>query len=96
MLYEDFGLTTCEAIAGGCIPVVVNSGGQKEIVTLDDLRFNSVEEATRIIKRIDAMPRSELEGLRKKLFDYVKQFDEANFKRNMLNAIFRRKTECQE
>ncbi|MGB9614937.1 MAG: glycosyltransferase [Fervidobacterium sp.] len=31
MLYEDFGLTTCEAIAGGCIPCVINSGGQKEL-----------------------------------------------------------------
>lgn len=29
---EHFGITTVEAMAGGCVPVVYNGGGQKEIV----------------------------------------------------------------
>lgn len=29
---EHFGITTVEAMAAGCVPIVVNKGGQKEIV----------------------------------------------------------------
>lgn len=29
---EHFGMTTVEAMAGGCVPIVINLGGQKEIV----------------------------------------------------------------
>lgn len=29
---EHFGITTCEAMAGGCVPVVIGKGGQTEIV----------------------------------------------------------------
>ena len=32
---EHFGMTTVEAMASGCIPVVINKGGQKEIITPD-------------------------------------------------------------
>lgn len=45
---EHFGISTVEAMAGGCVPVVIDKGGQKEIVeagrsgylwdTLDDLK----------------------------------------------------------
>lgn len=33
ILFEHFGITTVEAMASGCIPVVISAGGQKEIVT---------------------------------------------------------------
>lgn len=32
MLMEHFGMTTVEAMSAGCIPVVINKGGQPEIV----------------------------------------------------------------
>ena len=32
---EHFGMTTVEAMAAGCVPVVINKGGQKEIITSD-------------------------------------------------------------
>ena len=35
MLMEHFGMTTIEAMSAGCIPVVINKGGQKEIVTAE-------------------------------------------------------------
>lgn len=35
MLMEHFGIVTVEAMSAGCIPVVINKGGQKEIVTDD-------------------------------------------------------------
>lgn len=33
VLLEHFGITTVEAMASGCVPVVIAKGGQKEIVT---------------------------------------------------------------
>ena len=30
--FEHFGITTVEAMASGCVPVVINKGGQPEIV----------------------------------------------------------------
>lgn len=33
ILMEHFGITTVEAMAAGCVPVVIGAGGQKEIVT---------------------------------------------------------------
>lgn len=33
ILFEHFGITTVEAMASGAVPVVIKSGGQKEIVT---------------------------------------------------------------
>lgn len=35
ILFEHFGITTVEAMASGCVPVVIHAGGQKEIVTKD-------------------------------------------------------------
>lgn len=35
ILFEHFGITTVEAMASGCVPVVIRAGGQKEIVTPD-------------------------------------------------------------
>lgn len=37
---EHFGITTVEAMLFGAIPFVHNSGGQKEIVPFEDLRFD--------------------------------------------------------
>jgi len=42
---EHFGISTVEAIASGCIPLVHDSGGQREIVPIPELRFISSEEA---------------------------------------------------
>jgi glycosyltransferase involved in cell wall biosynthesis len=36
ILFEHFGITTVEAMASGCVPIVIHAGGQKEIVTNDN------------------------------------------------------------
>lgn len=43
---EHFGMTTAEAMSTGCIPVVINKGGQKEIVEhgVSGFLWNSLEE----------------------------------------------------
>lgn len=44
--YEHFGLTTVEAMAAGAVPVVINGGGQPEIVThgVDGFLWTSLEQ----------------------------------------------------
>ena len=43
---EHFGITTVEAMASGCVPVVINSGGQKEIVEnrVNGFLWNDIDE----------------------------------------------------
>jgi len=81
MFNEDFGLTTAEAIAGGCVPVVHNSGGQKEVVPSNFLRFNDVKEAVKILSYLH--PKIS----RDKLFKHVWQYREEVFQTRMLKVI---------
>ena len=42
---EHFGMTTAEAMTCGCVPIVIDQGGQKEIVSAGmGIRFSSEEE----------------------------------------------------
>lgn len=43
---EHFGISTVEAMAGGCVPVVINLGGQKEIIEdgMSGWLWDSVEQ----------------------------------------------------
>ena len=52
-LVEHFGIATAEAMASGCVPIVINKGGQPEIVqddrngflwdTIEQLKKNTLE-----------------------------------------------------
>jgi glycosyltransferase involved in cell wall biosynthesis len=48
--FEHFGITTVEAMSAGCIPVVINKGGQKEIIKngIDGFFFENLEELSKI------------------------------------------------
>jgi alpha-1,2-mannosyltransferase len=60
-LNEHFGITIVEAMAAGCVPVVHNSGGAREIVTSDvGHKWETVDEASTQIRNLiesDAMRR---------------------------------------
>jgi len=47
--FEHFGITTCEAMSAGCIPVVIAKAGQNEIVSdgVDGFTFLTEEELAR-------------------------------------------------
>jgi glycosyltransferase involved in cell wall biosynthesis len=47
---EGFGIAAVEAIAAGCIPVVPNSGGIREIVGPEELRFVSIDGAVEALR----------------------------------------------
>jgi glycosyltransferase involved in cell wall biosynthesis len=57
---EHFGITTVEAMAAGCVPVVINKGGQPEIVEhgVSGFVWNTLEEMkhyTRLLIRDDSL-----------------------------------------
>lgn len=47
--YEAFGITSIEAMASGCIPIVPDIGGLREIVP-EKLRYHSTEEAASLVE----------------------------------------------
>jgi len=56
---EPFGITTVQAINNGLIPVVHNSGGQKEVVTFEELRYKNIQQAVDIFQKLLRLSDSE-------------------------------------
>ncbi len=84
---EPFGISTVEAISAGCIPLVHNSGGQKEVVPFRELRFDNQNEAIKRIENILKMTPKELNSYRTKLKEHIKQFDVKIFKKELILLI---------
>ncbi len=55
---EHFGITTVEAMASGCVPIVINSGGQREIVENNENGFlwNDLDELKSKTEKLIADP----------------------------------------
>lgn len=51
---EHFGMTTVESMSAGCVPIVINKGGQPEIVRdkIDGFLFETVEELNECTLRV--------------------------------------------
>jgi glycosyltransferase involved in cell wall biosynthesis len=75
MKNERFGIAPVEAINYGCIPVVHNSGGQREVVHDSTFRFNSKLECEAILSEV-LSGRSPSES---KTRTHLKRFTEAKF-----------------
>ncbi len=53
---EPFGLVIVEAILRNCVPIVHDSGGQREIVPFQKLRFSNLMDVPRIADTLDNKP----------------------------------------
>lgn len=85
---EHFGITTVEAMAAGCVPVVINRGGQVEIVRDNEcgLLWNGLDElesqTLSLIK--DEKLREELSA---KAIEASKQYSKQRFEEEILKLI---------
>jgi len=94
-LMEHFGITTGEAMSAGCVPVVINRGGQPEIVhdTVDGFVWNNPLELKEFtLKLINdellwektsalAIKRSKEFGMEKFIENTIKLFKKKKFKK---------------
>lgn len=87
---EHFGITTVEAMGAGAIPIVINGGGQKEIVTdgINGFLWESLEELQQktqtVIKNTSLMKRITVESINR-----AKDFSEDKFCKE-INALIQK------
>ena len=84
---EHFGMSTCEAMSAGCIPVVVAKAGQLEIVHdgKNGFTFNSEKELVQKTRRLIATYDSHgMEKLANLAMDSVKRFSSESFSKKVL------------
>ena len=85
---EHFGISTIEAMASGAVPVVINKGGQPEVIgeNLKDLLWDSKDEA--INKTIALIKKPEERNkLSKKVVERSRNFSKEQFKKTLLEMI---------
>lgn len=77
---EHFGMTTVEAMAGGCVPVVIDRAGQKEIVRegVDGFRWSTPEQLVARTVEVAADERLRA-GLAASSVERAQQFSEDAF-----------------
>lgn len=85
---EHFGITTVEAMGAGLVPVVVNKGGQREIVSEGEDGF-LWDDLDALIKKTDRLIKDESlrKNIVKKSVIKSQQFSEDNFKDGILNLL---------
>ncbi len=86
---EHFGISTVEAMASGCVPVVIKKGGQLEIVEEGNSGLFWENEEELISKSIFlAKNSSMLNTLSKKAVEKSKKYSKENFEQNTLKLIY--------
>lgn len=87
---EPFGIVTVQAIAAGCIPVVHDSAGQREIVPLPELRYTDVSQAVDILRNLLEKSDAELAALRHELQSHIQQFSSQTFRCQMRDILIQK------
>jgi glycosyltransferase involved in cell wall biosynthesis len=85
---EHFGISTVEAMGAGAVPVVINAGGQKEIIenSRNGYLWNTLDELSdKTINLI--MNEKQLREMSIKAIERSKIFDKSKFCKNLKNII---------
>lgn len=85
---EHFGITTVEAMAGGCVPIVINKGGQTEIVedNISGLLWDNLDQLQNQTLRLINEPKL-MSKLSKSASLKSKLFSKKHFKENILRLL---------
>ncbi|AOK03717.1 hypothetical protein WK25_04120 [Burkholderia latens] len=87
---EHFGMTTCEAMAAACVPVVMPKGGQPEIVDngVNGFHFRDADElAARTEKLMAMFGHPDLEAMAARAREDVKRYSLPHFRKGVLELI---------
>jgi glycosyltransferase involved in cell wall biosynthesis len=71
LVNEPFGITAVQAIAAGCLPIVHDSGGQREVVPYPQLRFKTMSEIPALIGDLENQSDASINELRNRLSRHV-------------------------
>ncbi len=63
LINEPFGITAVQAVAAGCLPIVHDSGGQRETVPVARLRYKTLLEVPGILDYLDNLSEDEVTNL---------------------------------
>lgn len=87
--YEHFGITTVEAMASGCVPVVTNKGGQKEIVSdgIEGFLWDSLLDFEKKTLKI-AQDNHLREEFSRKSIEKSKEFSKSNFEKLVQKLVY--------
>lgn len=86
MVNEHFGISIVESMAAGCIPIVHNSGGPKEIVGNLGYLYNDIYEC------IDCIRSALQENVDiSKLINRAKDFSSEKFRKNIIDKLSEKK-----
>ncbi|HEX7041814.1 MAG TPA: glycosyltransferase [Patescibacteria group bacterium] len=85
---EHFGISTVEAMGAGCVPVVINAGGQKEIVTdkKNGFLWSSLEELQKLTESLIKSPNT-LKSISEKSKERAKDFGPDVFEEKIMQLI---------
>lgn len=86
-LWEHFGIVTVEAIQAGLVPLVHDSGGQREIVPLESLRFLSDAELVDRARHVLEMPDAERLKIVDELRHYAQRGCPEHYREEMLMPL---------
>ncbi len=86
--FEHFGITTVEAMAAGCIPVVINKGGQKEIIKngYNGFLFYNWKELQDITLDI-INGKVNVEEIRENAAASCRKFSNIEFEKNLISIV---------
>lgn len=85
---EHFGISTVEAMAGGCVPVVISKGGQVEIIedSVSGMLWRTPEQLKELTIELIKDPKKMAE-MSKKAILASKRFSKERFKTAILNLV---------
>ncbi|GHU12800.1 hypothetical protein FACS1894161_1780 [Spirochaetia bacterium] len=88
-LFEHFGMTTVEAMSAGLIPVVINKGGQSEIVDheINGFKWDTPEELVSYTRKALALSCEETKRISENAVEKSKMFGLDNFEKEFLSIV---------
>lgn len=85
LINEPFGITAVQAIAAGCVPFVHDSGGQRETVPVESLRYQQLSEVPAQIGNHQNSP--DRSALIQQLQEHILLFDQDLFYAKILDYL---------